>query len=89
MFYKEHEPAHFHAEHGGHHAKVDCAGNITAGEIRSRKARDRIKRWAEIHREQLEANWPAARKHRAAVRGEDMLRTRSISSRGSTALLST
>jgi hypothetical protein len=57
MFYKEHEPAHFHAEHGGHNAKVDFAGNITAGEIRSRKARQRIRRWAEVHREQLEANW--------------------------------
>jgi hypothetical protein len=37
MFYKEHEPAHFHAEHAGQHAKVDFVGNITAGEIRSRK----------------------------------------------------
>ena len=57
MFYKEHEPAHFHAEHGGQNAKVDFAGNITAGEIRSRKACERIRRWAELHREQLEANW--------------------------------
>jgi Domain of unknown function (DUF4160) len=37
--------------------RVDFVGNITAGEIRSRKARDRIRRWAELHREQLEANW--------------------------------
>jgi hypothetical protein len=56
MFYKEHEPAHFHVEHGGQYAKVDFAGNITAGEIKSRRARGRIRRWAELHRDELQAN---------------------------------
>jgi hypothetical protein len=36
---KEHEPAHFHVEHGGQHAKVDFAGNITAGAIASQVVR--------------------------------------------------
>lgn len=57
MFYEEHEPAHFHAEHGGQNAKIDFAGTITAGHIRSRKARERIRQWADLHRDQLEANW--------------------------------
>lgn len=57
MFYKEHEPAHFHAEHSGQDAKFDFDGTLIAGEIRSRKARQRIRDWARLHRAELEANW--------------------------------
>ena len=57
MFYKEHEPAHFHVEYGGQHAKVDFSGNVVVGAIKSRKARDRIRRWAELHHDELTANW--------------------------------
>lgn len=57
MFYKEHEPAHFHAEHANQRAKFDFAGEIIAGEIRSRKARERIREWARQHRPELEADW--------------------------------
>jgi hypothetical protein len=35
MYYKEHEPPHFHAEH----------------------AQRRIREWAQIHRDELDANW--------------------------------
>jgi hypothetical protein len=57
MFYKEHEPAHFHGEHAGQQAKFDFNGTLIAGEIRSRKARERIRDWARLHRTELEANW--------------------------------
>lgn len=57
MFYKEHEPAHFHAEHAGQQAKFDFSGTLIAGDIRSRKARERIRDWAQLHRTELEANW--------------------------------
>jgi hypothetical protein len=57
MFYKEHEPAHFHAEHAAQKAKFDFNGAMIAGEIRSRQARNRIRDWAELHRPELEANW--------------------------------
>ncbi len=57
MFYKEHEPAHFHAEHAGQREKVDFEGVIVAGEIRSRLARERIRAWAQQHRAELKANW--------------------------------
>ena len=57
MFYKEHEPAHFHAEHAGQQAKFDFSGTLVAGEIRSRKARERIRAWAQQHRTDLGANW--------------------------------
>ena len=39
MYYKEHEPAHFHAEHSGQKATFDFNGELIAGSIRSRRAR--------------------------------------------------
>jgi hypothetical protein len=57
MFYREHEPAHFHAEHQGDHAKFDFYGNLIAGEIRSGKARRLIRDWAALHGDDLQANW--------------------------------
>jgi len=57
MYYKEHEPAHFHAEHAGQQAKFDFAGGLIAGEIVSRRALRQISAWAQLHRGELEANW--------------------------------
>jgi hypothetical protein len=56
MFYKEHEPPHFHAEHQGQLAKCDFDGEIIAGYIRSAMACALIRRWAASHRRELEAN---------------------------------
>lgn len=50
MFYLEHEPAHFHAEHRGQMASFDLDGQPMAGVIRSRAARRAIQRWAGAHR---------------------------------------
>lgn len=57
MFYRDHEPPHFHAEHQGQQAKCDFDGKIIAGEITSKTARRLIKQWATVHRGELEANW--------------------------------
>ena len=57
MFYREHDPAHFHAEHQGQRASFDLAGEVLAGEIRSRTAVRLIREWAALHRAQIEANW--------------------------------
>lgn len=57
MFYKEHDPAHFHAEHVGQKATFDFDGALIAGEIRSPRARERIRDWARLHRAELETNW--------------------------------
>jgi hypothetical protein len=57
MFYKEHDPAHFHAEHAGQKATFDFDGALVPGEIRSRRARERIRDRARLHRAELEANW--------------------------------
>jgi hypothetical protein len=56
MFYKEHEPPHFHAEHQGQQAKCNFDGEIVGGYIRPRTARALIRRWAVGHCRELEMN---------------------------------
>ena len=57
MFYQEHEPAHFHAEHQGQQGKFDFNGEMTAGNIQSRTALRLIREWTVLHRAELQANW--------------------------------
>ena len=57
MFYREHEPAHFHAEHQGQQGKFDFSGKLVVGNIQSKTALELIRQWAALHRAALEANW--------------------------------
>lgn len=57
MFYREHEPAHFHAEHQGQQGKFDFDGRMTVGNIHSPTALRLIRDWASLHRRELQANW--------------------------------
>jgi hypothetical protein len=57
MYYRDHEPAHFHAEYQGQQGKFDFAGNLLAGNVRSGTALRLIRQWAEQHRSELEENW--------------------------------
>jgi len=57
MFYREHEPPHFHADYQGQQGKFNFDGKTIAGEISSKTARRLIKQWASVHRDKLEANW--------------------------------
>lgn len=57
MFYKEHEPPHFHAEYQAQQAKFDFNGEMIAGQIRSGTALRLIREWAGLHRPELETNW--------------------------------
>jgi hypothetical protein len=41
---------------------VDFNGRIVEGEIRSATARKLIRQWAQLHNEELEANWRRATK---------------------------
>ena len=72
MFYKEHGPPHFHAEHQGQHARCNFDGEITEGYIRSHTARALIKRWAVSHRRELETNWENMKAGVALVRIEPL-----------------
>ena len=57
MFYREHEPKHFHAEHQGQHGKFDFDGSMIVGNLTSKTALRLIREWARLHRAALEANW--------------------------------
>lgn len=61
MFYNDHEPPHFHAEHQGLQGKFDFSGEMVVGAIESRTALRLIKEWAPLHRSELEQNWSLAK----------------------------
>ena len=57
MYYKEHEPRHFHAEYQAQHGKFDFDGRMIVGNIRSKNALRLIEEWAQLNRTALDANW--------------------------------
>ena len=57
MYYKEHEPGHFHAEHQGQQGKFDFSGEMLVGNVQSRTALRLIREWAPLHQTELQANW--------------------------------
>ena len=57
MFYREHEPEHFHAEHQGQHGTFDFDGHMIIGNVTSKTALKLIRQWASLHRTELDANW--------------------------------
>ena len=61
MFYIDHEPPHFHAEHQGLQAKFDFNGEMLVGAIDSHTALRLIREWATLHRGELEENWRLAK----------------------------
>lgn len=63
MFWNErdHPLAHFHAEYGGSVASVDLEGNVLGGSLSDRRLR-LVREWAQLHRDELLANWERARR---------------------------
>lgn len=57
MFYDDHNPPHFHAEHQGEMAVFDFRGNILRGDISSRTAVRLIREWVDLHQPELDENW--------------------------------
>jgi hypothetical protein len=57
MYYGDHRPPHFHAEHQGQRATFDFNGKILRGKISSRTARRLIEEWARQHQVELMVNW--------------------------------
>src|SRR5262245_58613675 len=57
MYYREHDPPHFHAEFQGHSATFTFDGEVLNGVIRSRSALRLIKEWSIARRLELESNW--------------------------------
>lgn len=61
MYYDDHSPPHFHAEYAEHEAKIGMDTLDTLrGHLPSRQMK-LVRRWAELHRNELLANWKRAR----------------------------
>ena len=52
----KHSVPHFHAEYQGQEVAIDFNGEIIEGDIPKKKLK-LVTAWAEIHKEDLEANW--------------------------------
>lgn len=62
MFFRDHNPPHFHAEYGDDEALIDIRTlDILEGEL-PKRARVLVSEWALEHREELLENWSKARK---------------------------
>ncbi len=59
MYFREHQPPHFHAEYQGQEAVFTLDGELLEGDLPVNKSR-MVTVWAEIHREELIANWQLA-----------------------------
>jgi hypothetical protein len=59
MYHDDHPPPHFHATYGDHEAHVLFDGTILAGQLPPRQRR-LIRRWAQLHRMELEQSWHRA-----------------------------
>ena len=55
----EHNPPHFHAFYQGYKATFNMDGELTKGEMPQKQLK-LIAAWAELHREELLANWDFA-----------------------------
>jgi hypothetical protein len=61
MYYRDHEPPHFHAVYGEHQTQIVIATlEPLVGEFPARALR-LVREWAELHRAELQANWEKAR----------------------------
>ena len=72
MFYRDHNPPHFHAEYQGQNATFDFGGTLLEGEIDSQTAKDLIKKWARRHKPELNQNWEHMRQKRQFMRIEPL-----------------
>lgn len=61
MYYDEHNPPHFHAEHGGKKSVFDLRGNIIQGDFGSKVAVRLVRDWIDLHSAELANDWKLAR----------------------------
>jgi len=72
MFYREHDPPHFHAEYAGSHAQIRIDPvEIMSGNLPTR-ARRLVFEWANMHRGELAENWSRARRGQPLARIEPL-----------------
>lgn len=56
MYYRDHAPAHFHAEYGEHEITVEIDSGIVEGRF-PRRALTAVLDWYVLHQNELARNW--------------------------------
>ena len=56
MYYKEHFPAHFHAEYGDYTIIVEIETGVVQGKF-PRRALSAVLEWYALHKSELMKNW--------------------------------
>lgn len=60
MYYREHGPAHFHAEYGEYEITVEIDSGVVTGRFPRRSLRA-VLEWYELHKDELAEAWERAR----------------------------
>jgi hypothetical protein len=60
MYRPGHPPPHFHAEYAGQWAQISIADQEVLTESLPPRALRLVKEWAELHKQELEADWDLA-----------------------------
>ena len=67
----EHNPPHFHAIYQGHQAVFNMNGELIEGSMPNKQAK-LISAWAELHKDELLANWELAMKEQPLYKIEPL-----------------
>jgi len=59
IFYRDHEPAHFHAFYGEFEVTVQIGTGVVSGEF-PRRALAHVLEWYELHKPELREDWELA-----------------------------
>ena len=63
MFWREHEPAHFHAKYGDEEEVIEIETGKVSGNI-SKRALNLIQDWRELHKDELLQDWELSKQRR-------------------------
>ena len=59
MFWREHQPPHFHAKYGDDEVIVEIQTGKVTGNI-SPRVLNMVQEWRELHKDELKADWKLA-----------------------------
>ena len=63
MFWRDHNPPHFHAKYGGYEVIVEIETGKVSGFI-PKRASSIIQEWREMHKAELMENWKRAQQNK-------------------------
>ena len=61
MYWRDHNPPHFHASYGNDEALITMDGEVYSGSL-PRRALSLVREWLAMHRQELLNNWENAQK---------------------------